>query len=188
MPASGPPSAGSTRPPPGRPELRVLVVCATRFGNSRRIAEALATGLRRQPAVAVDCRGIDEVGPEDLRRCDVPAVGGPTEIFSASAPMKRFLASLTTSTLHGKRGFDFDTRLPGRLSGSAGRYIEDRLERFGIRILRPHTSAFVRPTTRQERARYGGLGAPEWTRRIGHSAGPRHRTKTRNSICSNRAA
>lgn len=158
--------------PKDRPQFRVLVVSSSRFGNTRRVARALAAGLGRDPAFAVDCRSIDEVEPNDVERYDVLAVGGPTEVFSASTPMKQFLSRLRDGTLDGKHAFAFDTRLSGRLSGSAGRFIEERLGRLGARMIRPHASAIVRPMTREERARYGDVGAPEWARRLGHSGEP----------------
>ncbi|AFU58949.1 hypothetical protein Ngar_c20170 [Candidatus Nitrososphaera gargensis Ga9.2] len=45
--------------------------------------------------------------------------------------------------LKGRRGFAFDTRLDSRLSGSADRFVEKRLQELGTDIIRPRASALV---------------------------------------------
>ncbi len=151
---------------------RALIVFASRFGNTRRVAEALARGLQRVPGVVADCRSTRDVALEELGRYEFLAIGGPTEIMSASKEMKEFLARLSPAGLRGKTGFAFDTRLAGRLSGSAGRYIEKHLERLGVDIVRPHESAIVRAMTKEEQTRYGTEGAPEWVRRLDQRSAP----------------
>lgn len=148
---------------------RVLIAYGTRFGNTQRIAEALAAGMRKVPGLTVECRYIDDVSVESLGRYDLLAIGGPTEIMSASKPMKEFLAKLPTIVLPGKRGFAFDTRLEGRMSGSAGKFIERSLERLGVKIVRPHASALVRGMNKEERALHGNEGAPDWVRKLDKS-------------------
>jgi menaquinone-dependent protoporphyrinogen IX oxidase len=149
---------------------RALVAYGSRFGNTQRIAEALANGLRRSPGNEVDCRGIEEVDSATLRRYELVAVGGPTEIASASKPMKEFFGRLPAGAMTGLRGFAFDTRFDSRLAGSAGAYIERHLKRLGAEIVYPHASATVRGMTKEERAAHGAEGAPEWVRRLDKSA------------------
>jgi len=153
------PSSGSI------PPHRVLVLYGSRFGNTQRIAEALTRGFQKVSGLGVDCMSIDECPLTSLARYDFIAVGGPTEILSASKPMKAFLSRLPAGELRGKHGFAFDTRLEGRMSGSAGRYIQKHLERLGLETARPHASAIVRGMTKDERAEHGDEGAPEWARK-----------------------
>jgi menaquinone-dependent protoporphyrinogen IX oxidase len=145
---------------------RVLVAYGSRFGNTERIAESLAAGMRKASGVAVDCVYIDEVSIESLGRYDFLAIGGPTEKWSASTPMKEFLAKLPATVLRGKRGFAFDTRFDVPLSGSAGKFIEKSLERLGVEIVRPHASAFVRGMNKEEKALYANESAPERGRKL----------------------
>lgn len=158
-------------------KCRVLIAYGTRFGNTQRIAEALAAGMRRVPGLTVECRYIDDVPVESLGRYDFLAIGGPTEIMSASKPMKEFLAKFPANVLPGKRGFAFDTRLEGRMSGSAGKFIERSLERLGVKIVRPHASALVRGMNKEERAVHGNEGAPDWVRKLDHSIPSESATK-----------
>lgn len=161
-----------------RSGYRAVVAYWSRFGNTERIAEALAAGLRRVPGISVDCTSIGSLLASEVAGYDFVAVGGPTEIRSAPAPLKNFLAGLRPEGMRGKFGFAFDTRLDGRLSGSAGRYIERQLERIGLGIVRPHASAPVRGMTREERIRAGDRGAPEWVqkleKRLGAKSPPDH--------------
>src|SRR5579859_2947296 len=80
---------GSRRPPGAH---RVLIVYGSRFGNTQRVAEALASGLRRVQGIEVECVSIERVPFERLGDYELVAVGGPTEVMSASASMKEFLA------------------------------------------------------------------------------------------------
>lgn len=148
---------------------RVLVAYGTRFGNTERIAESLAAGMRKASGVAADCLHIDEVSIESLGRYDFLAIGGPTEKMSASKPMREFLAKLPATALRGKQGFAFDTRFEVMMSGSAGKFIEKSLERLGVEIVRPHASAFVRGMNKEEKAHYGNVGTPDWVRELDKS-------------------
>jgi flavodoxin len=165
---SGPPPV-EFRP---TPVARAVVVYGSRFGNTRRLAEALARGLRRHPSLAVDCRSIDEVAAKDLAAYDLLAIGGPTEIFSAAKPMKAFLASLPDGGLAGKHGFAFETRLESRIAGSSGHFIEQRMRRLGLHIVRPYATAIVRGMTKDERRQFGDEGAPEWARKFEKAPAP----------------
>lgn len=153
-----------TDPAPPR-ELRALVLFSSRYGNTDRIAHAFARGLQRSGGFAVECRPIDEVPGSGIGQYDFLAFGAPTEIFSAPKSVKEYLAALTTRDLRGRRGFAFDTRLAGPLSGSAGRFIEKQLERLGVDVVRPHVSAIVRGMSKGERTVHGEDGAPKWARR-----------------------
>ena len=148
-----------------------VVVYGSRFGNTRRVAEALARGISQVHGVQVLCVGIEDVPRGTVENCDLLAIGGPTEMFTASKPMKAFLEGVTTARLEGKRAFVFETKLNGRLYGSAAKYIGRRLEQFGMHIVRPPVTAFVRPMNKEEQAKYGEMGAPDWARRLGTTGG-----------------
>ncbi len=121
---------------------------------------------------------LEEVTQDSLERCDLLAVGGPTEILSASKPVKEFLARLRSSGLRGKRAFAFDTRLEARFSGSAAKYIERHLARLGMEVAHPPLSAIVRGMTKEEGTVYGDSGAPEWVRKLEKSGGHEPAPKT----------
>jgi multimeric flavodoxin WrbA len=80
---------------------------------------------------------------QELAEYDFIAIGGPTEYRTASKPMSIFLNRLKQANIKGKYGFAFDTRVDSFWSGSAGRLIENELKTLGLRIVKPHTSAYV---------------------------------------------
>ena len=60
--------------------MRALIVYESVFGNTHRVAEAIARGLGRWPDAEVSVAPVDEVGPEDLADLDLLVVGGPTHV------------------------------------------------------------------------------------------------------------
>jgi flavorubredoxin len=143
-----------------------IVIVDSKFGNTGEIAKSLAGGLQKA-GLNVDCLNIRDVKVELLPDYDLIAVGAPTQAFTASKPMKDFLLKLeNVQTLKGKRGFAFDTKFASRLSGSASKYIEAKLSKLGVEIVRQRQSAIVKKSE-------GPLeeGEPEAFERIGFEIG-----------------
>jgi len=128
-----------------RPE-RGLVIFDSKFGNTEQIAKSLAGGLVRAKIETV-CINSGDVNLESLPEFDLIAIGGPTQLFTASKPMKDLLLKLeSVQGLKGRFGFAFDTRFGSRFAGSAAKYIEMRLEELGMNIVMPRRSAIVLKT------------------------------------------
>jgi len=127
-----------------------IVVYDSNFGNTEKIARALALGLGEKGA-EIDCLKVDQVDVERLAEYDFIAVGGPTHVISASKPMKEFLERLKAVDLRGLKGFSFDTRNESRMNSrmwlmfenSAARVIESALRGMKVDIVRPRRSAIV---------------------------------------------
>jgi flavorubredoxin len=123
---------------------RAIVIYDTKFGNTEKIAKALARGLE-EGGVKVDCVRVEEVDVGRLIEYDFLAFGGPTHGFGISKPMKAFLEKLKNVNIKGKKAFAFDTKLKAWwLPGSAGKGIEKTMKEFGMNIAKPHTSAIVK--------------------------------------------
>jgi flavorubredoxin len=122
--------------------MKAIVLFDTLFGNTERIAKRLVAGLK-ETGVEAESVNIKEAHIERLTGYDLLALGAPTQYFTASKPLKAFLEQLKGLDLKGRRGFAFDTKLDSRLSGSAGKFIEKRLQELGIEIIRPRASALV---------------------------------------------
>jgi flavorubredoxin len=115
------------------------------FGNTEKIARALARGLIEN-GVETECLNLNAVDPEKLWDYRLVAIGAPTMMFTASNPSKEFLARLEGKSFKGRYGFAFDTRLDSRLSGSAAKYIENKLREVDFEILEGRASAIVNRT------------------------------------------
>jgi flavodoxin len=124
--------------------MKSLVFYATRSGNTRQVANAMADALR--PGGPVDVLSV-EVGcgaiTDDV---DLILVGGPTEGHGMTPQVKAFLDDMPT--LAGRNAAAFDTRLnwPRWASGSAAAGIRARLEEAGARRPVPSASFIVSMT------------------------------------------
>src|SRR6202521_2972509 len=115
--------------------MESLVVYDSKFGNTRKLAEAIADGLRG--AGSVRLMGLDKALPTDLGIVDLLVVGGPTQMRGMSARIRQFVDLIQTRSATGMVAATFDTRfrLPATLSGSAARQVARKLRRAGIRGL-----------------------------------------------------
>ena len=123
-----------------------IVIYDSNYGNTERVARALATGLE-QGGVETDCIKIDGVNIAELGEYDLLAIGGPTHIANMSKPMKEFLDKMKGVDVSSAKGFCFDTRNPSRfnkfdLNGAAKR-IEKKMRKMKVRMIRPRESALV---------------------------------------------
>jgi len=122
--------------------MRACVIFDTRYGNTEKIAKSFETGLK-EAGIQTVCVNAKDVPVDSLKQYDLICVGAPTEGFTASKPMKKFLGKLKSIDLSGRYGFAFDTRLDWRLSGSAAKFIEKELNNLGLQIIAPRESAIV---------------------------------------------
>ncbi|TMD46344.1 MAG: flavodoxin [Chloroflexi bacterium] len=123
--------------------MESLVVYDSQFGNTKKLAEAIADGLCGLGSVRL--LGLDRPPPKDLGTVDLLIVGGPTQLRRMSARMREFLDLLETKTASGMVAVTFDTRyrVPAAFSGSAARLIARKLRRVGIPVFTRPESFFV---------------------------------------------
>lgn len=143
--------------------MKVLVVYESMWGNTERVARAVASGLTEAPGVQVE---IQEVSRSDVPGEDVDLVvaGGPTHAFSMTRPSTRADA-VTKGAPAGSRGTGlrewidalpagrhaaplatFDTRVDKvrHLPGSAARSAAKAVRRHGYAVPAPPQSFYVR--------------------------------------------
>jgi menaquinone-dependent protoporphyrinogen IX oxidase len=124
---------------------KALVVYESVFGNTEKLARALAQGLE-QGGVNAECVQVDVVKFDELKGYDLLVVGGPVHGWNVSKPVKGFLERLkSVEGLSGKKAFSFDTKMSrSRLAGDAGGKVERKLKGLGLTILKAHASAVVK--------------------------------------------
>ena len=122
---------------------KAIVLFDTKFGNTERIAKALALGIEKQ-GIDVDCVNVENVQIDKLSEYDLIAIGGPTNGFGMSEPTKRFIKKLESLNLRNKSAFAFDTKTGSRFWGSAAKGIEKRLKKLGLNVVKPYASAIVK--------------------------------------------
>ena len=148
--------------------MRAIVIYESMFGNTRRVAEAVARGLARSGEVRL--ARADEVRPVDLAGADLVVVGAPTHAWGLPRTNTRREAVTTANRgdndlilepaaerspgvrewLHtldrlGVTGAAFDTRLraPRFLTGRASTSISRNLRHDGAQLISAPASFFV---------------------------------------------
>lgn len=118
-----------------RSEKTLIVFYLSAYGNTRRMAEALATGAESIGGVRVslyDLEGGDAgIFTDLIEEADGLAFGSPTINADAVKPIWDLLSSLTTVSVKGKLGAAFGSY---GWSGEAVRLIEDRLRGLKLRV------------------------------------------------------
>jgi flavodoxin len=123
--------------------MNSIVIYASHFGNTKRIAEAIADGLRAQGTASA--LSVDEAPTTFSAGTDLVVIGGPTEALRMTQPMSDFLDRIEAGVPHGIAAAAFDTRLhmPRWLLGSAAVGIERRLTQTGTQMVAPRESFYV---------------------------------------------
>ena len=146
-----------------------IVIYATRSGNTRMVATAIADELRKHGEVHI--LSAEEARAAMPDQVDLLVVGGPTEGHGATEAIVRLLDRFGPQTLDGVAVAAFDTRLrwPRVLSGSAADIIARRLEAAGARVVVPAESFLV---SRKPELEAGELErAPLWAASVAAAVG-----------------
>lgn len=124
---------------------KAIIVYDSAYGNTERVAHALAQGLEKAGTVKATLSRANEADVGRLSEYDMLLVGAPTHAWRASEPIKKFLGRFGESALKGKKVFAFDTKMKGRFAGSgASKDIENSLSKLGANIVKERMSAIVK--------------------------------------------
>lgn len=137
--------------------MKAMVVYDSMYGNTGKIAEAIGQALGPQEDVEVVRAG--DVLPEQLAGITLLIVGSPTQRFSPTGAITRFLKSIPKNGLEGVQVAAFDTRFTEseidrvrilaffvRIFGYAAKPIADRLENKGGKLVIPPEGFYVGDT------------------------------------------
>ena len=135
--------------------MHTVIVFDSDYGNTREIAEAIATDLRTAGPVdlaKVRTRAAASL-PTDV---DLLIVGSPTHMHHLSIPMRGYLEQLAGNSLAGVEAAAFDTRAHGwkLMTGAASGGIARQLKKHGAHLV-------VQPESFQVSAKEGPLVAGE---------------------------
>lgn len=89
--------------------MKALVVYESYFGNTEKVARAVAEGLAAHCEVSVQKAA--EVRPEELKNFDLVVVGSPTRAFRPTEGTQALLKALPAGLLKGVKVAGFDTRM-----------------------------------------------------------------------------
>ena len=158
--------------------MNALVLYDSKYGNTERIAEAVALAL--QEAMPTRLTAVEEVADcaEALRDVDLLVVGGPTHRHGISATLREALACLGDRALDGIRVAVFDTRAHGArvVTGSAAVKLGRTVRRHGAWLVVPPAS-FIVSGTRGPLERGELEHAGLWAAEVLHAVGVRPRER-----------
>lgn len=156
--------------------MNTLVVYESQFGNTEKVALAIAGALRAfGQAQAVR---VDPAHPIELQGVDMLVLGGPTQNRGATSGIRSFLAAIPPKYLRNLRVACFDTRFrqPTWLIGSAAGVMAKNLQQMGASPVAPAESFIVSgqkgPLVSGELER-----AAAWGRTLGQAAAARQEQK-----------
>jgi len=130
-------------------DMNSIVIYASRYSNTKKIAEAIARGLQsRGPAQVLS---VDEAPSPLPQGTELVVIGGPTEVYRMTHPVAHLFDRMAPGALRGVAAVAFDTRLRSArwLSGSAAVGITRKLRQAGARVIAPAESFFVAGTARR---------------------------------------
>jgi flavodoxin I len=114
--------------------MKVLVVYDSFFGNTEKIADAIAKAIASPDEVTL--LPADKVTATELVAPDLLIVGSPTRGFRPSEAVQAFLDEIPGNTVEGNKVAAFDTRIPTASIGRGlrfmmkiGGYAAPRIER-----------------------------------------------------------
>lgn len=118
--------------------MKALVIFDSNFGNTRKIAHAIAKKLKTK-AVQVS-----EVSKDQLENLDLLVAGSPIIGWKPSDKMDKFLAGLKSGQLKNVKAATFDTRVKLFIHGDAAGKISKALENAGGEIIAQPKGFFVK--------------------------------------------
>ncbi len=123
--------------------MQTVIVFDSKFGNTEKIAEAIARGAGALGTILVVAAG--EVSDALAERPDLLLVGGPTQKRAMSPGLRAFLDTVVGQGIQGVATASFDTRYRGStwLMGSAAGEAAKRLRKAGGHLVSPPESFFT---------------------------------------------
>ena len=123
--------------------MNTLVVYDSQYGNTERIAQAIADTLRAfGQAQAVR---VDPAHPVSFQGVDLLILGSPTQGFRPTLAMQFLLGNVSSQALRGLAVACFDTRFRGRLwKSSAAPRMARQLRTMGVEPIIQPESFFVK--------------------------------------------
>lgn len=140
--------------------MTAWIVVESMYGNTRKVADVVADGLReRMPVEVVDVNDAHLVVPDDVT---LVVVAGPTHMLGMSRPRTRHEAKKAVAYDEGGTGIRdwlevasmrsglpaaaFDTKVDRLTAGSAANAASRRLRRLGCTVIAKPRSFFVEGT------------------------------------------
>lgn len=134
--------------------MKSIIIYDSQYGNTEKIARAIAEVLGQQGKVSI--LKVGDAQPGMLKDMELVVVGSPTQQFRATSAMRDFLKSIPKGSLKGTSVAAFDTRLTQafidknsalsffeRIFGYAAQRIAKALKQTGGQLVLPGEAFYV---------------------------------------------
>ena len=109
--------------------MKCIVIYGSSFGNTQKVAQAIAAELGCQVA------GVADIRPSSLGDYDLVIIGTPINGWRPLLPVQEFLAQLKPGELNGVKVTTFDTRVKLFIHGDAMSKVAKALAAAGATII-----------------------------------------------------
>ena len=125
--------------------VKVCIVYDTRYGNTRRVAEAILEGVEEIGEVEAVLVRPEQTEPAEMLECDVILIGSPNHYGGPTREIKEFIDGLGKVGLEGRHGAVFDTYLGAGFYEKAVKGMEKRISEKvrGLKLMVPGLSILV---------------------------------------------
>ena len=89
--------------------MKVLVAYDTKYGNTKKVAEFIAEGIKTVEENEVDINHVNNIDLSKDEIYDLIVIGSPNHMGSHTKKVKKFLTNLSKAPLKGKSFAVFDT-------------------------------------------------------------------------------
>src|SRR6478736_4094490 len=121
--------------------MRAVVAYESMYGNTRRVAEAIAAGL--QSTCSVTLVPVSQLERESLDTADLIVIGGPTHVRGMSRMSTRKAAEEAAHKPGSTLAVEADAQAPGLREWLTSRGIAKELRRHGVTLLTQPESFLV---------------------------------------------
>jgi len=105
---------------------KVIVVYESKYGNTKRVAEAIIEGINEVASIETSLKELKEVNLKDVSDYDAILIGSPNHLGGPTRGIKGFIDELGKLQLKGKMFAVFDTYL-GKDFEKAVKKMEERI-------------------------------------------------------------
>ena len=124
--------------------MKVAIFYESKYGNTKRLAEAMADELRRVDGMEVTSAALKGVDIDQVTNYDIFLLGGPTHFGGPTRGVRKFIDDLCKRNVNGKSVAVFDTYLGEDFEKGVRRMEEQiRAKAPGLKLLAPGLSIRV---------------------------------------------
>jgi len=124
--------------------LNAIIVYESMFGNTKKVAEAIAENLNNIEKIETVIKTAKDVDPMEVLDYDLILIGSPNHMGGPTRDIKKFICKLEKIGLKGKKGATFDTYVRKNINKAVRKMERKITEKVpGLELITPGLSVKV---------------------------------------------